>query len=149
MLRPPPESPFSSELLARYSSNYVVPDWLKAGGGEPNLAESVVKGSDEMALSPGARLRSAVCTTEVVIVKTSGREVDLRCGGVPMLDMASVPEDAEGPRDGFADGTMLGKRYAHEASAIEILCTKPGSGSLSVGDEVLRTQQAKPLPSSD
>ena len=31
----------------------------------------------------------------------------------------------------------------------EILGTKPGAGSLSIGDEVLVLKEAKPLPASD
>ena len=102
-----------------------------------------------MALFTGARLRSAVCTTEVVVVKASGDDVDLRCGGSPMFAIDSVPEGSENPRSGFSDGTPLGKRYVHDPSGLELLCTKAGVGSLSVGDEVRTTQQAKPLPSSD
>jgi len=30
-----------------------------------------------------------------------------------------------------------------------VLCTKPGDGSLSVGDEPLQVKEAKPLPASD
>jgi len=66
-----------------------------------------------------------------------------------MLNIDATPEGSEGPQSGFADGTLLGKRYVHETSGLELLCTKPGTGSLSVGDDVLTTQQAKTLPSSD
>jgi hypothetical protein len=46
-------------------------------------------------------------------------------------------------------GTLLGKRYADEAIGLEVLCTKAGQGSLSVGDTALAVKEAKPLPSSD
>jgi hypothetical protein len=102
-----------------------------------------------MSLATGARLRSSVCTTEVVVVRASNGEVELRCGGLPMVAVYSPAERTEEPRSGFEDGTLLGKRYVHDASGLELLCTKAGPGSLSVGDEILTTQMAKPLPSSD
>ena len=101
-----------------------------------------------MALRPGMRLRSAVCDTEVVVVKAPDGTADLRCGGHPMVP---VP-DGEIP-EGLAlvdsSGTLLGKRYAHESSGLELLCTKAGVGGLSVGDEAVPEKSAKPLPSSD
>ena len=49
----------------------------------------------------------------------------------------------------FDGGTQLGKRYADEELGLEILCTKGGDGSLSVGETVLDVKGAKPLPASD
>ena len=46
-------------------------------------------------------------------------------------------------------GTLLGKRYAHEASGLEVLCTKAGEGGLTVGGEPVPVKAAKPLPASD
>ncbi|BDN80354.1 hypothetical protein MPS_4188 [Mycobacterium pseudoshottsii JCM 15466] len=43
---------------------------------------------------------------------------------------------------------MLGKRYVDEAGA-ELLVTKPGAGSLSVGATKLALKEVKPLPASD
>ncbi|MFZ0666318.1 MAG: hypothetical protein WAM97_11215 [Acidimicrobiales bacterium] len=100
-------------------------------------------------LAAGARLRSSVCTTEVVVVKASNGDVDLRCGGSPMLPVDSTVERAGEPESGFQDGTPLGKRYVDESSGLELLCTKAGPGSLSVGDQLLTQKTAKPLPSSD
>lgn len=96
---------------------------------------------------PGARLKSVTCATEVVVVKGAG-EVDLRCGGQPMV---AVGGDAVGgdPAAPFDEGTLVGKRYVTEDEAIELLCTKPGAGSLSLGDTALQVKGAKPLPSSD
>jgi hypothetical protein len=48
------------------------------------------------------------------------------------------------------DGSsLLGKRYVDETSEIEVLCTKPGDGTLAVDDRALELKSAKPLPSSD
>jgi len=100
-------------------------------------------------LRPGLRLRSAVSAVEVVVVRGTG-EVDLRCGGEPMTaaDRTGVP-GASGAVSAEDAGTLLGKRYFHEQSGVEVLCTKPGAGSLAVGGEPLLLKAAKPLPSSD
>ncbi len=52
-------------------------------------------------------------------------------------------------QDGFGGGTKLGKRYADEEVGIELLCTKGGEGSLSLGTTILNVKDAKSLPSSD
>lgn len=96
----------------------------------------------------GTRLRSAVCDTQVIVVKTADSLDDLRCGGQPMLTL-----EAEAPAGGaldpaFADGSAMGKRYVDEGGA-EVLVTKAGEGSLSVGTTALVLKEAKPLPASD
>jgi hypothetical protein len=48
----------------------------------------------------------------------------------------------------FADGSAMGKRYVDEGGA-EVLVTKAGAGSLSVGATTLVLKEAKPLPASD
>jgi len=50
---------------------------------------------------------------------------------------------------GAAGGTALGKRYVSAAGDLELLCVKPGKGSLAVGDTPLALKEAKQLPSSD
>ncbi len=99
------------------------------------------------ALKPGARLRSVTCTTEVVVVRVGGE--DLRCGGQPMAEAGSPGSPGADPAAGFDSGTELGKRYTDEESGLEVLCTKAGAGSLSLGDTLLVIKGAKPLPSSD
>lgn len=100
-------------------------------------------------LKAGARLKSSVCTTEVIVVKTPGGDVDLTCGGAPMAlaNEAGAPDGA--PAAGKDAGTALGKRYVNADESLEILCTKAGAGSLGVGDELLSLKEAKPLPASD
>jgi hypothetical protein len=66
-----------------------------------------------------------------------------------MVDIGETgPETFEvtAPFDG---GTLVGKRYVNEDESIEILCTKPGAGSLSIGQAALNVKGAKPLPASD
>jgi hypothetical protein len=101
-----------------------------------------------MQLKAGARLRSATDTCEVVVVRTPGEPVDLRCGGHAMaaIDAEVTPQSIEA---GFDQGTQLGKRYADEELGLEVLCTKAGEGSLSVGETLLAVKGAKPLPASD
>lgn len=97
----------------------------------------------------GTRLRSQVCTTEVIIVRAADSLDDLRAGGVPMvpIDGGAAPSDG-GPQDGFADGNLIGKRYVDDQGA-EVLVTKAGAGTLSVGATPLTIKEAKPLPASD
>ena len=102
-----------------------------------------------MELKPGSRLRSTTDSTEVVVVKAPGSDVDLRCGGHPMAPLTAEPGATQPVADGFADGTQVGKRYADDEVGLEVLCTKAGSGSLSLGLDPLPVKGAKPLPSSD
>lgn len=100
-----------------------------------------------MLLKPGSRLQSTTCDAQVIVVKGTG-EVDVRCGGHPMVAVGG--EAASNPLDpAHSTGTAMGKRYANDDLGIELLCTKAGAGSLSVGDTVLEVKGAKALPSSD
>jgi hypothetical protein len=101
-----------------------------------------------MDLKAGARLRSVTDSTEVVVVRAPSEAVDLRCGGHPMVALDSDAGGA-GVEDGFDGGSLVGKRYADETSGLEVLCTKAGPGSLSLGVDPLPVKSAKPLPSSD
>jgi hypothetical protein len=100
-------------------------------------------------VKPGTRLRSAVCGTEVVVVRTRTNEVDMRCGGRPMLLMDAPRVDGVAPEPGYDEPTALGKRYADDEDQIEVLCTTPGPSTLSIGENRLVVKGAKPLPASD
>ena len=97
----------------------------------------------------GTRLKSAVCSTEIMVVGAPGGDVDVRCGGVAMLGPGDDAPEGVALDAGAAGGTALGKRYVNEAGDLELLCVKPGDGSLAAGDETLVLKEAKPLPSSD
>ena len=101
-----------------------------------------------MELKPGTRLRSQVCSAEVIVVKAPAGAVDLCCGGAPLVAIDAAV-DAHPIADAHRGGTLLGKRYADEDSGIELLCTKAGEGSLSLDGAPLPLKEAKPLPSSD
>jgi hypothetical protein len=48
----------------------------------------------------------------------------------------------------LAAGSQMGKRYVDDTGA-EVLVTKPGACTPSVGETPLRLKEAKPLPASD
>jgi hypothetical protein len=100
-------------------------------------------------LKVGARLRSQVCETEVIVVRLGGDPVELTCGGHPMLGLAADPATGLTPADGLDGGSLLGKRYTAADTDIELLVTKAGKGTLANGNEPLVLKEAKPLPSSD
>ena len=100
-------------------------------------------------LKAGTRMRSAVCATEVMVVAAPADEVEVECGGAPMIPIGEDPPAGGSPSPEAAQGTALGKRYVSEAGDLELLCTKPGEGSLGVGGTPLSLKEAKPLPSSD
>jgi len=99
-------------------------------------------------LTPGLRLKSAVCDTEAVVVKLPAQGLPT-CGGAPMLAMAEdKPGDAT-PAPGHDGGSTLGKRYFDGDSGLEMLCVKTGAGSLGIDGRPLALREAKQLPSSD
>jgi hypothetical protein len=102
-----------------------------------------------MTLKPGARLFSAVCTTELIAVKVPAGEVDLTIGGAAPVGSAAERTQTGAVADGHGGGAAMGKRYVDSADTIELLCTKPGDGVPALGGELLLLKEAKPLPASD
>lgn len=100
-------------------------------------------------LKPGDRLRSAVCDTEVIVVRAPTEPVALECGGAAMVLAPEDPPSGLSLDPARSDGTLIGKRYESETVGLEVLCTKPGDGSLAVDGELVPEKDAKPLPSSD
>jgi hypothetical protein len=100
-----------------------------------------------METKPGLKLRSTVCSTEVVVVRPAAGAVDISCCGASMTE-ADGARGASAPAV-TADGILLGKRYADESSGLEVLCTKPGPGPLAVDGRELQVKGPKPLPASD
>jgi hypothetical protein len=96
----------------------------------------------------GTRLKSQVCDTQVIVVKAADSLDDLRCGGQPMLALDADRPAGQTLDPAFADGNAMGKRYVDDGAA-EVLVTKAGAGSLSVGTTLLVIKEAKPLPASD
>jgi hypothetical protein len=94
----------------------------------------------------GTRLASQVCDTQVIVVRSADSLDDLRCGGVPMVELGAPRSGELDPA--FAGGSVLGKRYVDETGA-EVLVTKAGAGTLTIGQTALSLKEAKPLPASD
>ena len=99
-----------------------------------------------MKLRAGQSLHSAVDATTVVVIRAPDDDVTVTCGDAEMLESAPDTPPAGG---GGGDGTQLGKRYVDEAGSIELLCTKPGEGTLAVNGVPVGLKEAKPLPASD
>jgi hypothetical protein len=96
-------------------------------------------------MKPGTRLKSAVCDTEVMVIRSG--EGAIQCGGVSMGE--NRPDVTGAPNEDHANGSLMGKRYVDAAGAFELLCVKPGKGSLAVDGVALTVKDAKPLPASD
>lgn len=99
-------------------------------------------------IKPGGRLKSVACETEVMVVKAPAEALDLYCGGHPMVAMSGQLEQ-QSCQDGYRQGTLMGKRYVDSEQRLEVLCTRAGEGSLSLGQVMLREREARLLPSSD
>ena len=96
----------------------------------------------------GTRLASQVCDTQVIVVRSADSLDDLRAGGSPMIPMGDEADADLTLDQSLAGGTQMGKRYVDETGA-EVLVTKAGAGSLSIGSTPLAIKEAKPLPASD
>ncbi len=102
-----------------------------------------------MLLTVGARLRSAVDDTQVVVIRAPADPVVVTCGGRPLLPIDAEPATGTTITVGHDGGTVLGKRYVDEGSGLELLCTRAGAGALFRDDTPLPIKAAKALPASD
>jgi hypothetical protein len=96
----------------------------------------------------GTRLQSQVCDTQVIVVRSADSLDDLRAGGAPMVPIGTETAGDATLDPAFSEGNAMGKRYVDESGA-EVLVTKAGAGTLSVGATALALKEAKPLPASD
>jgi hypothetical protein len=87
-----------------------------------------------------------VSDAQVVVVRAPAGDVDLRCGGAPMVDGG---QPATGPANSDEESLLIGKRYADAGATVELICTRPGRGGLTVDGQPLTVKAAKPLPASD
>lgn len=103
-----------------------------------------------MILKIGQSLASTTDTTVVIVVRAPQGDVDLTCGGGFMRE-GRQGESVDGavPSDDHSAGTELGKRYESPTGDLELMCVKPGPGSLAVAGARLDLKSAKALPSSD
>ena len=99
-------------------------------------------------LKTGARLKSAVCDGEIMVVASPGGDVDITCGGAAMVEAgADAPKVDINPD--HAVGIVIGKRYITEDESIEVLCVKAGEGGLAVDGNLLLQKDTKKLPKTD
>lgn len=101
-----------------------------------------------MQLKTGMRLKSTVCDAEIMVINAPDVDVVLTCGGAPMSD------SGEAGRGGAVDpahqdGVQMGKRYVDGDGALEVLCIKPGAGSLAMDGTPLAEKSAKKIPKTD
>lgn len=99
----------------------------------------------------GTRLQSQVCDTQVIVVRSADSLDDLRAGGAPMVPIGADGTDVAAGLtldDSLSNGNLMGKRYVDGGGA-EVLVTRAGAGTLSVGTTPLAIKEAKPLPASD
>ena len=96
-------------------------------------------------MKPGTRLKSAACDTEIMVIRCADGAI--QCGGAAMGE--TKPAEPAALSAEFSGGSLMGKRYVDADGAYELLCVKPGKGSLAVDGVVLVTKDAKPLPASD
>lgn len=96
-------------------------------------------------MKPGTKLKSQVCDTEVMIIRAGDGTIE--CGGAAMAETKPAELGALSPD--HSGGTLMGKRYVDPDATFELLCVKPGKGSLSVSGTALAPKDAKPLPASD
>jgi hypothetical protein len=101
-----------------------------------------------MGLRLGSRWRSTQGGTEVIVVRAASEDVSLHCSGAAMVAFEDKAIDG-GEVPGSEAQVRLGKRYESVERGVEVLCTKPGPGPLSVEGVELVEKGAKPLPSSD
>lgn len=103
----------------------------------------------KQALKAGGRFKSAVCDTQVMVVKAPAGEFELNCGGADMIGPKDEAPAGAQISEAHSGGCLIGKRYVNADETLELLCTKGGQGSLSLDGTALEVKQAKQLPSSD
>ncbi|GAA3383362.1 hypothetical protein [Cryptosporangium minutisporangium] len=99
-----------------------------------------------MEIKPGVKLSSAASSAEFIVVRAAPGDVDLACAGEPLVTVGTAPA---GPKTGTGEAILVGKRYSDEAGSLELLCTKPGRGPVTLAGTPLRLAAAKALPASD
>lgn len=100
-----------------------------------------------MQIKAGTKLFSAVCDTQIMVLRVPKDDLDVTCGGLPMQTEEAAEKSLIS--DNAGEGSLVGKRYVDKAETMEFLCTRGGEGNISVNGVALEIKQAKRLPSSD
>ena len=83
-----------------------------------------------------------------MVISAPEGELNLTCGGAPMAEAGSTDEkSAVDPEHN--SGVQIGKRYVDADGTVELLCIKPGEGSLAFDGAPLVLKDAKKLPKTD
>jgi hypothetical protein len=99
-------------------------------------------------INNGTRLQSQVCDTQVIVVRAGSSLGDLRAGGAPMVPLGTQTSADVALNLELSGGNRLGQRYV-DGDGAEVLVTKSGRGTLTIGDKPLQLKEAKALPASD
>jgi hypothetical protein len=102
-----------------------------------------------MLLKVGMRLSSQVCSTQAIVVRAPGVELDVSCGGQPMVSTSLPGQPPLVGDPDTKDPSLLGKRYGRPAGDLELLIVRAGDFAIAVEGDRLVEQQSKQLPSSD
>ena len=103
----------------------------------------------QMELIVGSRWRSAVCDTEMIVIRAPDNDIVLECGGHAVIACDATHSSGLELDPQFAGGTGVGKRFAAADNGIEVLATKAGKGTIAAGGVPIPLRGAKPLPASD
>ena len=98
-----------------------------------------------MEIKAGSRLACPECTVELVVVRPPSAPVVLTCGGVEVVE-AGADRPGGGHADASGEGTLVGKRYADEETGLEVLCAKPGPGTLAADGREVPDQGRQAAP---
>lgn len=101
-----------------------------------------------MRLTPGMELQVEGGAARFVVIRPGDGELQIRCGGRAVVP-AAEHEAADGAEPADGEMVLLGKRYVDGESGVELLCTSPGTGPLTIEGRTVSTKDTKPLPASD
>jgi hypothetical protein len=100
-------------------------------------------------LKPGLRLKSAVCATEIMVIRAPSLDAVLACGGTEMLGMAEadLPAAPSSRRimRGHPDRQALRRRARPRRGAVHARRRR----FVALDGVAMTVKQAKALPSSD
>ena len=82
-----------------------------------------------MKLKPGTRLRSQVDATEVIVVRSPADDIEVACGGQPMIDVAAEPEPGLAAAGDPAEGTQTRQAVHAQRGRRDSSCLSPSLAS--------------------
>ena len=102
-----------------------------------------------MELKAGTQLKSAVGTTEVVVIRAPDAPGHPDLGGPAHGRAATTRRRPARSKPAARGRSCWASATSTRPASVEVLCTKPGDGALALDGEPLEVKSAKPLPSSD